>query len=163
MVYTPTHEHLLTPGPGRSRGSGICGLLTVRDLLGLQTEIVGVVADNAPAFALSMAAGRPVPTNAARTFADGMACREPQPEPFAIIQRGAAEIVRVGEDEIAEAIRILHVDTHSMAEGAGAAALAALLQLPPARRGRRVAVVLSGGNIDMPVLSRVLAGETPSA
>src|ERR1700747_418213 len=65
-------------------GSGICGLITVRDLLGLKTEIVGVVAENARAFALSFAAGQPVPTNSARTFADGMACRDPQPEAFEI-------------------------------------------------------------------------------
>ena len=78
-------------------GSGICGLITVRDLLGLRTEIVGVVADNAPAFALSFAAGRPVPTNTAATFADGMACRDPQAEALDIVMKGAARIVRVGE------------------------------------------------------------------
>jgi len=79
-------------------GSGICGLITVRDLLGLKTEIVGVVAENAPAFALSFAAGRPVPTNSARTFADGVACRDPQAEAFAIVKDGAARVVSVSED-----------------------------------------------------------------
>src|SRR5579862_6200564 len=69
-------------------GSGICGLITVRDLLGLKTEIVGVVAENAPAFAMSFAAGRPVPTNSAQTFADGIACRDPQADAFAIIKTG---------------------------------------------------------------------------
>lgn len=144
-------------------GSGICGLITVRDLLGLKTEIIGVVADNAPAFALSFAAGRPVPTNSARTFADGMACRDPQPDAFAIIKAGAARVVTVGEDEIAEAVRLYHTATHNLAEGAGAAPLAALMQEQDRYAGRRVGVILSGGNIDMPVLAQILRGETPPA
>jgi threonine dehydratase len=144
-------------------GSGICGLITVRDLLGLKTEIIGVVAENAPAFALSFEAGHPVPTNSARTFADGMACRDPQGEPLDIIVKGAARVVRVGEDEIAEAIRILYTDTHNLAEGAGAASLAALMAERERMRGRKVAVILSGGNIDMPAFRQVLGGETPAA
>lgn len=144
-------------------GSGICGLITVRDLLGLKAEIIGVVADNAPAFALSFAAGKPVPTNSARTFADGMACRDPQLEALAIVLAGAARVVRVSEDEIAEAIRIYHLTTHNLAEGAGAAPLAALLQEKHSYAGKRVGLVLSGGNIDMPVLAQVLRGETPAA
>jgi threonine dehydratase len=144
-------------------GSGICGLITVRDLLGLKTEIIGVVAENAPAFALSFEAGHPVPTNSARTFADGMACRDPQGEPLDIIVKGAARVLAVGEDEIAEAIRILYTDTHNLAEGAGAASLAALMKERERMRGRKVAVILSGGNIDMPAFRQVLGGETPSA
>ncbi len=144
-------------------GSGICALITVRDLLGLKAEIIGVVADNAPAFALSFAAGKPVPTNSARTFADGMACRDPQLEALAIVLAGAARVVRVSEDEIAEAIRIYHLMTHNLAEGAGAAPLAALLQEKHSYAGKRVGLVLSGGNIDMPVLAQVLRGETPAA
>jgi threonine dehydratase len=143
-------------------GSGICGAITVRDLLGLKTDIVGVVADNAPAFALSFTAGRPVPTNTARTFADGMACRDPQPEPLDIIKKGAARIVRVSEDEIAEAIRIYYATTHNLAEGAGAAPLAALMQERHRYAGKRAGVILSGGNIDMPLLAQVLRGETPA-
>ena len=144
-------------------GSGICGLITVRDLLGLRTEIVGVVAENAPAFALSFAAGRPVPTNTAATFADGMACRDPQAEALDIVMTGAARIVRVGEHDIAEAIRIYYATTHNLAEGAGAAPLAALLQEKHRYAGKRVALVLSGGNIDMPVFAQILRGETPAA
>jgi threonine dehydratase len=144
-------------------GSGICGMITVRDLLGLSTEIVGVVAERAPAFALSVEAGHPVATETARTFADGVACRDPQPEPFAIIRAGAARIVRVSEDEIAEAIRILYADTHNVAEGAGAAALAALIQEKARYAGKKAGVILSGGNIDAPALARVLVGQTPSA
>lgn len=143
-------------------GSGICGLITARDLLGLRTEIVGVVAENAPAFALSFAAGHPVPTNSARTFADGVACRDPQAEAFAIIKTGAARVVTVSEDEIAEAIRIYYTTTHNLAEGAGAAPLAALLKEKVRYAGKRAGLVLSGGNIDMPLLAQVLRGETPA-
>lgn len=143
-------------------GSGICGLITVRDLLGLETEIVGVVAANASAFARSFAAGRPVSTATARTFADGMACREPQAEPFEIVAKGAARVVAVSEDEIAAAVRILFTATHNTAEGAGAAALAALMQERARLRGKRAGVILSGGNIDMPVFAKILNGETPA-
>jgi threonine dehydratase len=144
-------------------GSGICGLITVRDLLGLDTEIVGVVAELAPAVALSFDAGRPVPTNSANTFADGMACRVPHEGALAIIRRGAARIVRVGEDEIAAAMRALWEDTHNVAEGAGAAALAALLKEREHMRQKRVGLVLSGGNIDRETLAEALAGRTPPA
>ena len=142
-------------------GSGICGMIAVRDLLGLRTEIIGVVADNAPAFALSVAAGYPIATSSAKTFADGLACRQPQAEPFAIIRGGAAEIVRVSEAEIAEAVRIVFACTHNVAEGAGAAPLAALLKQRGALQHKRVAIVLSGGNIDMTNLARILRGEIP--
>ncbi len=144
-------------------GSGICGMITVRDLLGLKTEIVGVVAENAPAFALSFDVGQPVPTNSARTFADGMACRDPQADAFAIIKAGAARIVRVREDEIAEAIRLYYTATHNLAEGAGAAPLAALLKEKDRHAGKRVGLILSGGNIDRPVLAQILRGQTPAA
>jgi threonine dehydratase len=144
-------------------GSGICGVISVRDLLGLKTEIVGVVAENAPAFALSFAAGQPVPTNSARTFADGVACRDPQADAFAIVKTGAARVVTVSEDEIAEAIRIYYTTTHNLAEGAGAAPLAALLKEKARYAGKRAGLVLSGGNIDMPLLAQVLRGETPAA
>lgn len=143
-------------------GSGICGLITVRDLLGLKTEIVGVVAANAPAFALSFAAGKPVPTATSSTFADGMACREPQDEPLEIVRHGAARIVTVTEDEIAEAVRVLFTATHNTAEGAGAAAFAALMKERAWLAGKRAGVILSGGNIDRPVFAAVLGGQTPA-
>jgi threonine dehydratase len=144
-------------------GSGICGVISVRDLLGLKTEIVGVVAENAPAFALSFAAGQPVPTNSARTFADGVACRDPQADAFAIVKTGAARVVTISEDEIAEAIRIYYTTTHNLAEGAGAAPLAALLKEKARYAGKRAGLILSGGNIDMPLFAQVLRGETPAA
>jgi threonine dehydratase len=143
-------------------GSGICGLIAARDLLGLETEIVGVVAETAPAMALSFEAGHPVPTNAAQTFADGVACREPDPQSLEIIRRGAARIVRVGEGEIAEAMRIYWAATHNVAEGAGAAPLAALLQERGRMAGKRVGLILSGGNIDADMLRTVLEGRTPA-
>jgi threonine dehydratase len=142
-------------------GSGICGLITVRDLLGLETEIIGVVADNAPAFALSFAAGHPVKTNSAATFADGVATRDPPTEALKIIKAGASRIVRVTEDEIAGAIRLYYTTTHNLAEGAGAAPLAALMKDKSRYAGKRVGLVLTGGNIDMPVMEKVLRGETP--
>ncbi|MGE3914510.1 MAG: threonine dehydratase [Hyphomicrobiaceae bacterium] len=143
-------------------GSGISGLLAARDALGLATEIVGVVAAAAPAVALSFEAGRPVSTNSAATFADGLACREPHPDAIAVIRRGAADIVQVSEDAIAEAMRLLFETTHNVAEGAGAAALAALLVDKRRRPGARLGAILSGGNVDRPVFQRVLAGETPA-
>ncbi|OWJ67579.1 threonine dehydratase [Inquilinus limosus] len=138
-------------------GSGICGLIRTRDLLGLRTKIVGVVSTEAPAMALSFAAGRVVTTETARTFADGMACRVPDPEAFAIIRAGADRIVRVTDDEVAAALRAYWTDTHNLAEGAGAAGLAALLQERERMRGKRVGLVLTGGNIDLPVARKVLA------
>ena len=142
-------------------GSGICGVIAARDLLGLETKVIGVVAETAPAYALSFEAGRPVPTNSARTFADGMAVREPHPSAVAMICRGAETVQRIGETEIAEAMRVYYEDTHNIAEGAGAAPLAALMRDRQRWQGRRVAVVLSGGNVDRPVYGQVLAGLTP--
>jgi threonine dehydratase len=143
-------------------GSGICGLITARDLLGLKTEIVGVVARNAPAMALSFAAGKPVPTNSALTFADGMATRDPRQEAVAIIKRGAARVLQLSEDDIAEGVRAYFQDTHNVAEGAGAAALAGLMLERARMTGKKVAVILSGGNIDALVYRRILVGETPT-
>ena len=144
-------------------GSGICGLITVRDLLGLPCEIVGVVSAGADAYALSFEAGRIVATNATDTvLGDGMDCRSPWQEPVDIINKGAARIVRVTDDEIAEAMRAYYSDTHNVAEGAGAAPLAATLQEKDRLQGKRVAVILSGGNVDADLYAQVLAGQTPA-
>jgi threonine dehydratase len=142
-------------------GSGICGLIGTRDLLALRTEIVGVVPRNANAYRLSLDAGRVVPVNQVTTFADGAAVRVPDGTAFARIKAGAARIVEVSEDEIAQAIRIYHEDTHNIAEGAGALALAALAKERDELRGRKAGVVLSGGNIDRSWAAEVLAGRTP--
>lgn len=142
-------------------GSGICGTTAARDALGLKTKVVGVVAANAPAYALSFAAGKPVSTNSADTMADGVACRVPDPDAFALILKGADRIVSVSEAEIRAAIRHLFTDTHNLAEGAGAAALAALLQEKHRMAGRRVAVIQSGGNIDRELYMSVLGEDGP--
>lgn len=134
-------------------GSGACANIAVRDLLGLDTEIVGVVADRAPAYALSFAAGRPVPTERADTFVDGVACRTPDADAVATLVAGAARIVRVKEDDAAAAMAAMYHATHNLAEPAGALALAGLLAERDRTAGRRVAVVHTGGNADLDVLT----------
>jgi threonine dehydratase len=138
-------------------GSGICGMIQTRDALGLRTRVVGVVAAGAPSYALSFAAGKPVSTNAADTMADGLACRVPAAPAVEIILKGAERIVTVEEDEIRAAMRHLFTDTHNIAEGAGAATLAALLKEKARMEGKRVVIVLSGGNIDRALYAEVLA------
>ncbi|MGE0797190.1 MAG: threonine dehydratase [Lautropia sp.] len=130
-------------------GSSICGAIRVRDLLGRRTEIVGVQSSAADAYAQSLRAGRPVELASADTRADGLAVRIPDPDALAQIRAGAARIVTVDDAAIADAIRAYWTDTHNLAEGAGAAPLAALLAERERMRGRRVGVVLSGGNIDL--------------
>lgn len=146
---------------GVGMGSGICGLITARDLLGLETDIIGVSARNAPATARSFAAGRPVSTESALTFADGIATREPNADAIEIICRGAARMVEVSDDAIAEAMRIYFDDTHQVAEGAAAAPLAALLQERQQMANRNVGVIFSGGNIERARFLQVLQDRTP--
>jgi threonine dehydratase len=141
------------------QGSGICGCILGRDLLGLKTEIVGVQSTEAPSYALSFAAGTVVKTNSSDTLADGMATRVPDADALAIIRKGASRIVQVTDDEVGAAIRAYWTDTHNLAEGAGAAALAAALQEKAKLRGKRVGLILSGGNIDFALFNRWVAGE----
>ena len=136
------------------QGSGICGCILTRDLLGLATEIVGVQSTEAPSYALSFAAGTIVKTNSSNTLADGMATRVPDADALAIIRKGASRIVQVSDDEVAAAIRAYWTDTHNLAEGAGAAALAAAMQEKAKIRGKRVGLILSGGNIDFDLFNR---------
>src|SRR6202163_156570 len=136
------------------QGSGICGCILARDLLGLKTEIVGVQSTEAPSYALSFAAGTVVTTETSNTLADGLATRVPDADALAIIRKGASRIVQVTDDEIRVAITALWTDTHNLAEGAGAAALAAALQDKPKIRGKRVGLILSGGNIDFDLFNR---------
>jgi threonine dehydratase len=139
-------------------GSGICGVIAVRDALGLSTKVVGVVSTEAPAYALSFAAGKVVATNSANTMADGMAVRGPDAEALKVILKGADRIVKVSDAEIALAMRAYYEDTHQLTEGAGAASLAALMQERAQMAGKCVGLVLSGGNIDRPLYLRALAG-----
>lgn len=140
-------------------GSGICGVIAARDALGLATEVVGVTATGAPAFAESFAAGRPVASDTCRTIADGLACRVVHPTALAAARAGAARIVQVSDDAIMAAMRAYHTDTHNLAEGAGAAPLAAAMQEAARNAGRRIAVILCGGNVDRDVMARILAAE----
>ena len=142
-------------------GSGICGVIAARDALGLSTKVVGVVSDRAAGARLSAEAGRPVETNSARTFADGMAVRVPVADALAVYGRGTDRIVDVSEDQVAEAIRTYYADTHNLAEGAGAAALAALMAESERMAAREVGVILSGGNIDAEWFVTVMQGGTP--
>ena len=142
-------------------GSGICGLITARDLLGRKTKIVGVVSTEAQAAKLSVDSGNIVETESADTFADGMAVRAIIPEAYEVYSVGAERIIAVSDDEIAEAIRLYYQQTHNLAEGAGAAALAALMQEKGEMSGKKVAVILSGGNIDTDMFASVLRGSTP--
>jgi threonine dehydratase len=144
-------------------GSGLCGLIAAKAALGAKADIIGVVADGAPAYALSFAAGQVVQTNTADTFADGMACRSPSDEALQMILAGATRVVRVTDAEIAEAMRLIYTTTHNLAEGAGAAAVAALTKEKTAMAGRKVGVILSGGNIDRELFLTVLGGGTPSS
>ncbi|CAN5909645.1 threonine dehydratase [soil metagenome] len=138
-------------------GSGICGVIAMRDALSPSTKVVGVVSTEAPAYALSFAAGKVVATNSADTMADGMAVRGPDAEALAVIVKGADRIVQVSDGEIALAMRAYYEDAHQLTEGAGAAALAALMQARERMQGRTVGLVLSGGNIDRPLYLRTLA------
>jgi threonine dehydratase len=142
------------------QGSGICGCILARDLLGRKTEIIGVQSTEAPSYALSFAAGTLVKTNSSDTLADGMATRVPDADALAIIRRGAAHIVQVTDDEIGAAIRAYWTDTHNLAEGAGAAALAAALQEKGKLAGKRVGLILSGGNIDFDLFREWVMPET---
>ncbi len=144
-------------------GSGICGVIAARDALGLATEVVGVVSTEAPTAKLSFEAGELISTNSARTFADGMAVRMPVAEAFEIYSKGAARIIAVSEAEVAEAIRLYFTATHNLAEGAGAAPLAGLMQERSGMAGKRAGVILCGGNIDSAVAVQVMQGNIPAA
>jgi threonine dehydratase len=139
------------------QGSCICGAIAARDALGLRTEIVGVVSERLPVYARSFEAGHAVSTEPATTIADGVAIKTAVPEALAIIQRGVSRVVTVSEDGIRAAMRHYFTDTHNVAEGAGAVTLAAVLADRERVAGKRVAIVLSGGNVDRPVFRDVLA------
>ena len=142
-------------------GSGICGCIAARDALQRDTRIVGVVSENAQTAKLSAEAGRLIETETARTIADGMAVRVPVKEALEIYGPGAERIVTVSDEAVAEAIRTYYTDTHNLAEGAGAAPLAALMQEKEAMRGKKVAVILCGGNIDRDWFLSVMQGGLP--
>ena len=136
-------------------GSGICVLIAARDALGLATRIVGVVAATANAYAQSFRKRERIETATAVTVADGMAVRVPVPAALDIIWRGAHDVVEVSDPEVEAAIRAYFDDTHQLAEGAGAAPLAALLKARD-RQAKRMGIILCGGNVDRDVYVRIL-------
>lgn len=143
-------------------GTGICGLISVRNLFGLKTRIIGVVSEKADGCARSIETGEYMLTSSANTFAEGIGVRGPAREAFALIRSGAERIIRVSEDEIAEAIRLLFRTTHNAAEGAGAAALAGLSKERGQLQGKKASFILCGQNINRTWMARVLHGDTPT-
>jgi threonine dehydratase len=139
-------------------GSSICGVSAARNALGLKTEVMGVVAEESPSYALSFEQHMVVAAPARTEIADGLACRLPSALAMEAIWENVARVVRVTEEEIAEAMRALYQDTHNLAEGAGAAALAGALKEKEQLRGKRIGVVLTGGNVDREAYAKVLAG-----
>lgn len=144
-------------------GTGINATIAVRDLYGLKTEIIGVVASNAPAYALSFETGKLTTTESARTFADGVATRSPDPVALEAILRGVKRVVTVSENAIAEAMRLCYRTTHHLPCGAGAISLAALHAERDLWRAKRVAVILTSSNIDTTKAATILAGKTVTA
>jgi threonine dehydratase len=140
-------------------GSSICGVAAARNALGLQTDIVGVVSAASPSYALSFAQRRIVEAPSRTLIADGLACRMPNPTAMEAIWQNVARVVEVSDAEIVDAMRILYQDTHNLAEGAAAAALAGVIREASLYRGRRVGMVLTGANVDAPVFAKVLSGE----
>jgi threonine dehydratase len=138
-------------------GSSICGVSAARNALGLNTEIVGVVAAASPSYSLSFKQHKVVEAPAHTAIADGLACRVPNPLAMEAIWVNVARIVEVSDEEIASAMRAYYQDTHNLAEGAGAAALAAAIQERDRIQGKRIGIVLTGGNIDREDYAKALA------
>jgi threonine dehydratase len=138
------------------QSSGICSCIAVRNGMGLKTKIVGVVAEGAPAYALSFAAGRSIAAPVTTLLADGLACRVPAEESLGVILQNVDHIVQVSEEEIREAMKIYFIDTHNVVEGAGAAGLAAAQKEKQTLQGKRLGLVITGGNVDHDVFARVL-------
>jgi threonine dehydratase len=143
-------------------GSGACGLITVRDALGLKTRIIGVGAQNADAVARSWRTGTRVVGTSANTFAEGVATRVTFDLTFGILQRGLDDFISLSETQLAAGVRLALDLTHNLAEGAGGAALAAALAHRQSLAGRRVVCIMSGGNLDVGMLARLLTTELQS-
>ena len=139
------------------QGSSICSCAVVRNGLNLKTQIVGVVAEGAPAYALSFEAGRKIVAPVTTLLADGLACRVPDEASLAVVLQNVDHVVQVSEEEIASAMKAIFTDTHNVAEGAGAAGLAAAIKEKAALKGKRVGTVITGGNVDHDVFAKVLA------
>ena len=144
-------------------GSGICAAAAVRNALGLKTKLVGVVSDQAPAYALSLVQRKIVEAPATTKLADGLACRRGNEEALEVMLENVDHIVRVTDAEVAAAMRAMFTDTHNVVEGAGAAGLAAAVKEAPELKGKRIALIATGGNVDQDVFARVLSENAASA
>lgn len=139
-------------------GSGFCGAAAARAHTGARSRLIGVVSSHATGYLQSFGEGRVIASPVGTVLADGMAVRQPDADALAVVMREADDVVAVSDDEVAEAMRVLFADTHNVAEGAGAASLAALMQQRERWQGKTVGTTLCGGNVDSPVFARVLAG-----
>jgi threonine dehydratase len=139
-------------------GSGFAAAAAARAHCGVRTRLVGVVSAHATAYLDSFRAGRVREAPVSTRLADGMACRTPVPEALEVIRREADEVVAVSDEEVAAAMRALFTDTHNVAEGAGAAALAAATQQRARWRGKTIGIALTGGNVDAAMFAGVLSG-----
>jgi threonine dehydratase len=140
-------------------GSSICGVSAARNALGLATAVVGVVAAGSPSYALSFKVHQAIEAPSCTAIADGLACRKPNAQAMEAIWENVARIVEVTDAEIAQAMQALYADTHNLAEGAGAAALAGAIQEKETLAGKRVGIILTGSNVDSDVYQRILVNE----
>lgn len=139
------------------QGSGACSAIAAKRALNHRARIVGVVSAHATTYADSIAAGRVIEAPVTTELADGMACRVADTEALSILAPHLDHVVKVTDEEVAQAMRCIFADTHNVAEGAGAAAFAAAMQEREARPGRVVGISLSGGNVDSAQFAKVLA------
>jgi threonine dehydratase len=137
-------------------GSGICSAAAVRNALGLKTKLVGVVSDQAPTYALSLQQRKIVEAPAQTKLADGLACRRGDETALEVMLENVDHIVRVSDAEVSAAMRGMFTDTHNVVEGAGAAGLAAATKELSALKGKRIALIATGGNVDQDVFAQVL-------
>ncbi|MGE5338776.1 MAG: threonine dehydratase [Gemmatimonadota bacterium] len=140
------------------QGSGINACVAAREALGLATRIIGVVSAQAPCYALSYRAGQAIEAPVTTQLADGLACRVPDQDSLDVIRRFVDDVIEVDDAEIAAAMRLLFAATHNVAEGAGAAPLAAAFKWRDRIAGRKIGLVVSGGNVDSDQFARVLGG-----
>ncbi len=155
LEAVPDLERLYVP---IGLGSGLCGAIAAQRALGHRVEFVGVGSVHAPAYARSIATGTLTSHAVSTELADGMAVRTPDPSALAIMRAAGVRVVEVDDGQVAHAMRAFFADTHNVAEGAGAAGLAALLADPERRAGECVGTVLCGGNVDSDLFARVLTG-----
>lgn len=154
LKYVPDLDRVYVP---IGLGSGATGMIAAKRALGLDTEIIGVVSENASAYKLSFESGKCISTNSADTVADGLAVRNPSQQALDIMLEGLARVVEVSDELIMNAISHYFNDTHNVVEGAGAASLAALLKEKEVNQAKKVAVSLSGGNITSSLFCEALS------